>query len=74
MIHARQMSDNDIDTELRELFAKWDELQKDLDESGGMSGSPGEWMVERMDELEGEKSRRLTMPDIELEIPSAVDD
>ena len=74
MIHARQMSDNDIETELRKLFAKWDELQKDLDESGGMSGSPGEWMVERMDELEGEKSRRLTMPDIELEIPSAVDD
>ncbi len=69
MIHARQMSDNDIETELRKLFAMWDELQKDLDESGGMSGSPGEWMVERMDELEGEKSRRLTMSDIELEIP-----
>lgn len=56
---ARQMSDNELDAELRELFAKWDDLRKDLEESGGMSGSPGEWLVERMDEIEAEKSRRL---------------
>jgi hypothetical protein len=55
---ARQMSNDEIESEIGELIAKWDDLRKDLEESGGMSGSPGEWMVERMDELETERLRR----------------
>lgn len=53
---ARLMSDESITAEIEELAAKWDDLRRELE---GMSGSPGEWMIERMDELETEKRRRL---------------
>lgn len=56
---AASMSDSEIANELAELNAKWDDMHRELMESGGMSGSPGEWMHERMGELEHEYSRRL---------------
>lgn len=54
---AASMSDSEIASELAELNAKWDDLRRELDDGHG--GSPGEWMVERMGELEHEYSRRL---------------
>lgn len=56
---AIDMSDDEITNELGELSAKWGDLRKELEECGGHSGSPGEWMVERMDELETERVCRL---------------
>lgn len=55
MTPAAKMSINQINAELAALDTQWDELRKSCD---GMSGSPGEWMIERMDELETELRRR----------------
>lgn len=52
---ARQLTTKQIRLELDELDDQWKQFRKDLE---GMSGSPGEWMVERMDELETELKRR----------------
>lgn len=52
---AKRMSDAAIATELRSLGKQWDELRQDHE---GHGGSPGEWMVERMGELEQEQKRR----------------
>ena len=45
-----------LSAELAEMRTRFDAFRNDLDE--GMAGSPGEWMVERMDELETELKRR----------------
>ena len=44
-----------IHAELEKLAREWDEFRAECD---GMAGSPGEWMIERMDELETELKRR----------------
>lgn len=54
---AKRMTDAAIAAELESLGKRWDEFRADIDDEG-MSGSPGEWMVERMDELETEQKRR----------------
>lgn len=55
---ASQMTDAAIAKELDTLEKEWDEFRSgDDDDYGG--GSPGEWMVERMGELEQEQKRRL---------------
>lgn len=53
---ASQMLDNQIDDELHTLGIKWDAFQADIGEGHG--GSPGEWMWERLGELETEQRRR----------------
>lgn len=53
-IHA--ISDEALAAELKDLGQKWDELRSDDEGCGG--GSPGERMVERIDELEREQDRR----------------
>lgn len=55
------MTVRQINDELNVLEAKFREMREEL-EGGGMSGSPGEWMVERMGELETEMRRRLREP------------
>ena len=55
-----------IEKELHALDEKWRELRDGLD---GMSGSPGEWMVERMAELEGEMKRRFDGGALQTAIP-----
>jgi hypothetical protein len=49
------MSIKQITDELDALDTQWDEFHANCE---GMSGSPGEWMIERMDELETELRRR----------------
>jgi hypothetical protein len=56
MLRARTMTDAEIAAELKALGEKWDESVASDDEGHG--GSPGEWMVERMNELETEQKRR----------------
>lgn len=58
MKSARDMTVKEISDELDVLGNQWDNIRATLEESGGMSGSPGEWMVERMDELETELKSR----------------
>ena len=53
MKSAKNMTEKQIGEELFELEQKW----SNLDREG--SGSPGEWIVERMDELDTELKRRL---------------
>lgn len=53
---AAQMTDEELTCELSLLEKRFKGLREDLDE--GHAGSPGEWMVERMCELETEQSRR----------------
>ncbi len=53
---ARMMTDAEIASELESLGKKWDAFRDSDDEGHG--GSPGEWMVERMGELETEQKRR----------------
>lgn len=52
------MSDADLAAELTYREKEWDDLRDALEECGGMSGSPGEWLAERMDALEHEQRRR----------------
>ena len=55
---AKDMTLQDINAELFSLEAKLQELYAALEESGGHGGSPGEWIYERIDELETELDRR----------------
>lgn len=52
---ARDMTVKQISDELDVLAQMFRDYRDGLD---GKSGSPGEWMVERMDELETELKRR----------------
>lgn len=52
---ATQMTDEEISSELSEVGKRWDSLREDEE---GHGGSPGEWMIERMGELETEQARR----------------
>ncbi len=51
------MTDAEIAAELSQLESAWDAFRHPDFE--GHSGSPGEWLVERMDELNTEVQRRL---------------
>lgn len=55
-LSASAMTDAAIAAELASLGKQWDEFVASDDEGHG--GSPGEWMVERMGELETEQKRR----------------
>lgn len=52
---AREMTDEQIAAEITELEAKWDDFRANCE---GHSGSPGEWIVERLDELDTAQKRR----------------
>lgn len=54
---AAALTVKQISDELDALEGKWRSLRDDPDFEGH-GGSPGEWMVERMDELETEMKRR----------------
>lgn len=49
-----EMSDEAITHEIADLSRTWDEVRA----GDGHSGSPGEWMLERLDELDAEAARR----------------
>jgi len=53
---ATALSDAELTRELAELETSWKTFRANIDE--GYGGSPGEWMVERMNELEIEQLRR----------------
>lgn len=55
---AKDLTTKQISDELDTLDAKWRDLRAALEECGGASGSPGEWLIERMGELETEMERR----------------
>lgn len=55
---AHLLSDAQITAEEAWLGAEWDALRDAIEESGGMSGSPGKWMWERLGELKTEAKRR----------------
>jgi hypothetical protein len=57
---ATALTDDQISSELSSLETKW-KASRSSDEEGH-GGSPGEWMVERMDELETEQRRRAAKP------------
>lgn len=56
MKKAAAMTDAQISSELLDLSACFDRLRDNLGEGHG--GSPGEWMTERMNELETEQLNR----------------
>jgi hypothetical protein len=56
---TRAMTTEAIRAELAALEKQWDESRED---DIGRGGSPGEWMVERMGELEHELKRRGEKP------------
>lgn len=57
---AREMTDIQLREALADVAAKWDAMHSDP-EFEGHSGSPGEWMFERMNEIETEIRRRETV-------------
>lgn len=67
MTPARNMKDDAIARELENLSLRFYGLRSELDEGGG--GSPGEWMVERMCELETEQKRRAAGGAIDTTVP-----
>jgi hypothetical protein len=54
---AKALLDHEIAHEIRRIGKEWDDMFADPDFEGH-SGSPGEWMVERLNELETEQERR----------------
>jgi hypothetical protein len=56
MKKAAVMTDAQISREMLDLSARFDRLRGDLGEGHG--GSPGEWMYERLNELETEQLNR----------------
>ena len=57
---ATALTDEEITRELGDLEAKWERFRDSDNEGHG--GSPGEWMYERMLELEGELNKRDPAP------------
>jgi hypothetical protein len=57
MVPAKRLTDAEIVSELTTLGEQWDAFRIGVDDDYG-GGSPGEWMVERMGELETEQKRR----------------
>lgn len=63
MAPAKHMTNTELWQELTTAQAEWDQLRADLEETGGHSGSPGESLYERMNEIETELGRRgLAIP------------
>jgi hypothetical protein len=52
------MTDAELAAEDVRLGEQWVALREALEECGGASGSPGEWLYERLDEIETEMKRR----------------
>jgi hypothetical protein len=59
------MTDVEIAAEIQKLGDQFDAVRADLE---GMSGSPGEWMIERIGELETEQRRRADGTQLSLEL------
>lgn len=59
---ASQMTTEEIRKEHDLLSRKWDDLFTEYDNEGGHSGSPGEWLWERLGELEQELKKRGEKP------------
>lgn len=55
---AREMTTAALLEELGQWDKKFDDFRQSLDESGGMAGSPGESLYERLMELETELIKR----------------
>ena len=51
------MTDDQIAAEMKRLGDEFDDMHSDPDFEGH-GGSPGEWMIERIDELKTERRRR----------------
>lgn len=52
------MTAEEIGAEIADLDRRFHEMMMALEEDGGMAGAPGEWMTERIGELETELRRR----------------
>jgi hypothetical protein len=52
---VRQMTDVELTAEYDSMWGLWDTSREDEE---GHSGSPGEWIMERIDEIETEQKRR----------------
>jgi hypothetical protein len=63
---AKHMKPEALHAELKRLHKKWDDIRAD-DEGGG--GSPGEWIWERMGEIDHEIKRREAGGALQTEIP-----
>lgn len=53
-MNVQRMTNAQIEQELELLAVEWEETRRDCEGAG----SPGEWIWERMDELETELERR----------------
>lgn len=58
MKSARSMTDDELSIERKHLELEWDKCRSEVDDEG-MAGSPGEWIIERLDEINTERTRRL---------------
>lgn len=59
---ADALTDHELALEITRLEHQWDNLFAALEESGGCSGSPGEWLTERLTELDSERRKRAPTP------------
>ena len=57
MEDVKRMTITAIENELAALGVQFEEFRANCD---GHGGSPGEWMIERMDELDTELRKRMT--------------
>lgn len=55
---ASSLTDEQLAAEEAWLDKEWEDLRTALEESGGFSGSPGEWIWERSGEIETVRLRR----------------
>ncbi len=68
----RALPDTELAEHLADLEKQWDDLIASLEESGGHSGSPGEWLAEEMDAVCAEQKRRAHQKQISDEVREAM--
>lgn len=54
--NVKEMTNTELAAELEQVGLEFERFRASIDE--GMSGSPGEWMAERMNEIETEQGLR----------------
>lgn len=62
MRYASKMSTKEIRSEFELLSKEWDALRTKYTDEDGHGGSPGEWLWERLGELEQELKKRGEKP------------
>lgn len=58
---ATALTDDQLAAEIKRYSRMWSDLRDDPDFEGGRMIPPGEWLIDRLTELEAEQERRMAL-------------